>query len=234
MALSSVSIFILTCVPDSVSSSWRWLTIGRNWQVRNQIIGKRGTYVTLSLRRFMPSTGDLSHIFETRVQRELHPAPVSPGHSTREDQSAGPRQGPIIVPMHDNAALAEIRGTTQPIVADTSAVRMVSDMIPCSFCFPGPATGCRLVHPSPSDFFAGMPKFGQNRHGITLYFLCEPADNFEWNRHHRYSTCGNRPSSDGQGTGSGRSCRKVHACMKRVQLSLTHSNSFVNKLGIVV
>jgi hypothetical protein len=71
----------------------------------------------------MPSTGDLSHVFETRVQRELHPAPVSPSHSTREDQSAGPRQGPIIGPMHDNAALAEIRGTSQQFVVEPQAVR---------------------------------------------------------------------------------------------------------------
>ena len=91
-----------------------------NTQVRNQIIGKRGTYVTLSLRRFIPSTGETSHVFETRVQRELHPAPVSPGHSGRDDHSAGPRQGPVINQMHDNV---DMRGTAQPYLSEPSAVR---------------------------------------------------------------------------------------------------------------
>ena len=98
-------------------------------QVRNQIIGKRGTYVTLSLRRFMPSTGEFSHVFETRIQRELHPAPLSPGHSSaRDDQSAGPRQGPIINQMHENV---DTRGTAQPLDPSSVSLPMLAQGLVC-------------------------------------------------------------------------------------------------------
>ncbi len=40
-------------------------------QVRVSIIGPRGSSVVLHLRRFMPNTGDFSHVFRTRIRRDF-------------------------------------------------------------------------------------------------------------------------------------------------------------------
>jgi hypothetical protein len=72
----------------------------------------------------MPSTGWLSHAFETRVQRDLHPLPVSQGNLSHKHQSGGPLQGSIFGPLHAAAARADIRETAQPFMADISKVRI--------------------------------------------------------------------------------------------------------------